>query len=111
SQVHTDLPHGHIVQLVKLLRERYPVIFVSGRKAECREATMDWLFSNVGFTDPLFMRADGDNRDDRIVKEEIYRREIEGKYNVLFVLDDRNRVVEKWRELGLPCLQVAKGDF
>lgn len=57
------------------------------------------------------MRPAGDQRDDRIVKEEIYRREIEGKYNVRFILDDRDKVVRRWRELGLPCFQVADGDF
>ena len=35
----------------------------------------------------------------------------DGNYNVKFVLDDRNRVVEMWRSLGLTCLQVADGDF
>ena len=114
SQVHTDLPNTPIVDLVNTIRDvnnAPQVIFVSGRKAECREATQQWLKDYFFFDYPLFMRADGDDRDDRIVKEEIYRREIEGKYNVVFVLDDRDRVVEKWRELGLTCLQVAPGDF
>ena len=31
--------------------------------------------------------------------------------NVLFILDDRNGVVEMWRSLGLKCLQVAEGNF
>jgi hypothetical protein len=57
------------------------------------------------------MRAEGDTRKDSIIKEEIYRAEIENKYNVLFVLDDRNQVVELWRRLGLTCLQVAEGNF
>lgn len=111
SQVHTDAPHTPIVDLVKSLIHTCLVIFVSGRKTECREATKDWLGEHVGYREPLFMRSDGDDRDDRIVKEEIYRREIEGKYNVRFVLDDRDRVVRMWRSLGLTVLQVAEGDF
>lgn len=112
SQVHTDVPHTPVIRAVHAMGKiDYEVIFVSGRKAECREATLAWLLRYVGHTGKLFMREDGDNRDDRVVKEEIYRREIEGKYNVLFVLDDRDRVVEKWRELGLTCFQVAPGNF
>jgi hypothetical protein len=57
------------------------------------------------------MRRSGDNRCDSIVKEEIYREHIEGKYNVLAVFDDRDRVVDMWRRLGLLCLQVYYGDF
>jgi hypothetical protein len=30
---------------------------------------------------------------------------------IAFVLEDRNSMVKKWRELGLTCLQVAEGDF
>jgi hypothetical protein len=57
------------------------------------------------------MRSAGDMRKDSIVKEEIYRQEILGRYNVWFVLDDRNQVVDMWRLLGLRCLQVAPGNF
>ena len=59
----------------------------------------------------LFMRKTDDFRKDAIVKEEIYQGEIEGKYNVLCVLDDRNQVVEFWRSKGLSCFQVAEGNF
>ncbi len=38
--------------------------------------------------------------------------EIKGKYFVRFVLDDRNQVVDMWRnEIGYACLQVYYGDF
>jgi predicted kinase len=115
SRVDTDIPNKPVVNLVRFLDLGYLVIFVSGRKHECRQATTDWLGKHVCadplWTPVLFMREDGDNRDDRIVKREIYEREILGKYNVFLVLDDRNRVVELWRSLGLTCLQVAEGDF
>lgn len=54
----------------------------------------------------------GDNRKDSIVKRELYEKYIEGKYLIRFVLDDRNQMVDMWRnELGLKCLQVAEGNF
>ena len=58
----------------------------------------------------LVMRKTGDYRKDSIVKREMFEEHIEGKYNVLFVLDDRNQVVDMWRkELGLTCLQCNYG--
>jgi hypothetical protein len=57
------------------------------------------------------MRKTDDFRKDSIIKEEIYQENIEGKYNVLCVLDDRNQVVDFWRAKGLTCFQVAPGDF
>jgi hypothetical protein len=53
----------------------------------------------------------GDMRNDSIVKEEIYEEHIKPRFNVRFVLDDRDRVVKMWRENGLKVLQVAEGDF
>tara|TARA_R110002020_G_scaffold227539_13_gene438195 strand:+ start:10087 stop:10632 length:546 start_codon:yes stop_codon:yes gene_type:complete len=59
----------------------------------------------------LYMREEGDNRKDSIVKREMYEEYIKPHYNVKLVLDDRNQVVDMWRELGLPCWQVAAGNF
>lgn len=86
-------------------------IFVSGREEQFRPQTIRWLASHGYYDCKLLMRPTGDTRNDAIVKREIYEREIKDFYNVLFVLDDRNRVVQMWRELGLTCLQVADGDF
>lgn len=89
----------------------YDIILVSGRDEVCRKQTERWLNKNKVYCDALFMRPEGDNRKDVIIKQEIYDREIRDKYNIVFVLDDRNQVVEFWRSLGLKCLQVAEGDF
>jgi len=50
-------------------------------------------------------------RKDVIIKQEIYEEHIKDKYDVLFVMDDRNQVVEFWRSIGLTCFQVAEGNF
>jgi hypothetical protein len=50
-------------------------------------------------------------RKDAIVKRELFDAHVRGTWNVNFVLDDRQQVVDMWRGLGLVCLQVAPGDF
>ncbi len=87
------------------------VLLVSGRDEVCFRETEDWLKKYSIYHDRLFMRAPGDNRKDTIIKQEILDREIRGKYNIAFVLDDRDQVVQMWRENGLKCLQVAEGAF
>lgn len=87
------------------------IILMSGRDGSCREQTQDWLHRHGIRYDTLIMREAGDNRKDYIVKRELFDKHIRDKYNVLFVLDDRDQVVEMWRSLGLKCLQVAEGDF
>lgn len=97
--------------LEKFQRNSYMIIIVSGRKSEHRKETEDWLRNHKIYYDYLYMRAEEDNRDDRIVKKEIYDEHIRGKYNVFAVWDDRNKVVDMWRKLGLTCFQVAPGNF
>jgi predicted kinase len=87
------------------------VIIVSGRDSECLDETTDWLeFHNIPYHS-IFMRKKGDMRKDTIVKKEIYENHIKDKYNVLFVYDDRNSVVDMWRELGIKTFQVEPGNF
>jgi predicted kinase len=87
------------------------VVLCSGRQSEYRVQTEAWLSANNIRYDELWMRPTDDVRQDSIVKEELYRAHILGKWNVLFVLDDRQQVVDTWRRLGLTCMQVAPGDF
>ena len=95
--------------------EQREIIFCTGRPERTRAATVEWLrradedrFDPSNYT--LYMRKDGDYRPDDIVKEEILNNHIE-KARVLFVLDDRQQVVDMWRRNGLQCFQVAAGNF
>ena len=89
----------------------YKVIILTGRNAEHRQVTEDWLELMGVPYDELYTRAEGDTRKDSIIKEELFRAHIEPRFNVKFVLDDRNSVVDMWRSIGLKCLQVDYGDF
>ena len=87
------------------------IFLVSGREDIHRAATQDWLFQEGVCYDSLLMRPTGDTRRDDIVKEELYMEYIYGKYDVRLVLDDRDRIVDMWRGLGLQCWQVNYGSF
>lgn len=100
----------NIIEAYSIYREELRVFLMSGRYDEFRSVTEEWLDTRV-LQDDLFMRATGDDRNDAIVKNELFEKHIAGKYNVDFILDDRDRVVKMWRAKGLKCLQVASGDF
>lgn len=89
----------------------HKVILFSGRNGKFRAQTKTWLETHNVPHSLLVMRDERDTRRDSVVKREFYDAYIRGKYNVAFVLDDRNQVVDVWRELGLTCFQVAEGDF
>lgn len=110
AAVERDLPINHIVHLARALNYTHEVVFVSGRSDECRTATEAWLRRHV-FAAPLFMRKAGDYRDDSIVKMEILADVRAAGFEPIMAFDDRDRVVAAWREAGIPCAQVAPGDF
>lgn len=116
GKVGGDKPNIPIIKLVQALRWAcgYGVIFVSGREDSCRDITVEWLYNNFMQDDwlayELYMRKTGDWRKDSIIKREIYDAYLSDK-EIAYVLEDRNQVVQMWRELGLTCLQVADGNF
>jgi predicted kinase len=125
-----DLPNTPVIETVLAhYRAGRKIIFCSGREDKFKPETIrfiekhclidnandlkdrDWVPIIKPIEYQLFMRKTDDFRKDSIVKEEIYQNNIEGKYNVLLVLDDRDQVVSFWREKGLTCFQVAPGAF
>ena len=87
------------------------IIIVSGRDDICMEETEKWLADNHIEYHELIMRPHNNYEKDSIIKKRIYEEQIKDRYNVLFVLDDRDQTVKAWRDLGLKCLQVNYGDF
>lgn len=107
-----DPLHEWCAGLIAAMREQgVHALLVSGRPDSHWEQTAQWLSSNMPQWDGLFMRKTGDYRKDCIVKEEIYRKDIEPRFEVLFCVDDRKQVVDMWRSIGLTCLQCAEGNF
>lgn len=126
-----DIPNWPVIECVKAMHAQgYEVIFMSGRDSKYKEPTIrfieqhcrvptNWGIKGRNPNAPdtlcipyqLHMRGTGDMRKDSIVKQELFDAHVAGKYNVKFMLDDRNQVVDFWRSIGIPCFQVAPGNF
>ena len=108
-----DLLNEPVAATLKMAKQRgYQVILLSGREDKFREPTVRFLDKHQIGYDLLLMRTSNDFRKDNIIKRELFEGEIQGKYFVEFLLDDRNQVVDMWRkDLHLPCFQVNYGDF
>jgi hypothetical protein len=101
----------HIVDLARHLSKVNPVVFVSGRTENIRKETEDWLEREVGLRGPLYMRCTADFRPDYVVKAELLEELMRDGYEPIMAFDDRDQVVKMWREKGVPCAQVAEGNF
>lgn len=114
SEAINDAPIAEVIQILrwsKLGTGNTKIFHITGRNDKYRSITRDWINLHRVPSDMLLMRKYGDWRSDVDVKTELYRKHIAGKYNVLFALEDRDKVVEMWRNLGVRCLQVAKGEY
>lgn len=112
DKVHLDIANEPVMHVLRMLADRdYNIIICSGRNDDSYDLTSQWLINHDVKYTSLFMRKTGDNRKDSIIKKEIFDNYIKGKYNVMGVFDDRDQVVEMWRQEGLPCFQVNYGDF
>lgn len=79
----------------------------SGRTDRVRSITEDWLRRHgVPLEHLTRMRREGDFTADEVLKEQWLK---ERRPDLVF--DDRDKVVAMWRRHGIPCFQVAKGDF
>lgn len=107
-----DLVNTPVAEAIwKYGRDGYEILFTSGREDKFRSQTMKFLARAGIPCYQLFMRATDDKRKDHVVKRELYEKHIEGNYNVEAVFDDRQRVVDMWRDIGLTVFQVADGNF
>ena len=93
-----------------LRRQFIPIEIWTGRPAKYEVITRNWL-SLWGFTGyrRLRMRPEGDNRPDVELKKEWL--DWCGLNKPMLVFEDRTRVVDMYRENGVPCFQVKKGDY
>jgi len=135
-----DPPIGAVVWFLKEMRRNgNTTIFLTGRPDSMRTLTLNWfalsceLYLHEDYAE-LLMRPKDDFRPDHVIKPELLAKSLEdgafSKYvsdrhgetfdvmnpqgwlasNVL-LLDDRDRVVEMWRNLGYDCWQTSMGAF
>ena len=107
-----DEPIRDMLELVYDLHRSYNyIVFCTGRRESVRAKTEEWLNRHIGIEYMLLMRPVGDLRHDTMVKPELLAQMDITPDNVYCILEDRDSMVAKWRELEYRCLQVADGKF
>lgn len=108
-----DAPNKPVIESINALKAQgYFIHIFSARGDIAREKTELWLRHHSVLYDALEMREMDTFTPDEILKRfwllDLYPNY---KQEVLCVFDDRDKVVNMWRELGLACFQVAEGNF
>ena len=109
-----DTPHQEACELFCMLQDSYELIIVTGRNERYRKQTILWLEDVAGlYPDEILMRPDDDFTPDYELKPRLLKEHLgeEFPHRVLLIFEDRDRVVEEWRNLGLVCYQVRNGSY
>ena len=110
--IHLDASIQHIIDAVRILwKAGWKVVICTGRGAQNKDKTVDWLEQHGVPFHAIYTRAEKDYRADNIIKAELLAQARIDGYDPDVVFDDRNQVVDMWRANGIPCVQVAEGDF
>jgi phosphoglycolate phosphatase-like HAD superfamily hydrolase len=107
-----DKPIRHVIDIAMALNSAgHHIVLVTGRSAVVKDKTLFWLDRYMPFHDVFYMRSVGDHKDDDKLKMEFLAQMRADGWEPVMAFDDRSRVVKSWREAGIPCAQVAEGDF
>ena len=129
SILNWDTPNQPVIKMAQLFKaDGFNIVIFSGRNDRGFVATKLWLTEHDVPHDLLVMRpdkfkanswpiADGNpaTPDMRWMPDEILKKVMLDTFvdinDVFLVVDDRDKVVKMWRDLGLNTFQVAPGDF
>jgi FMN phosphatase YigB (HAD superfamily) len=115
--IHDPIYPGVEALLRGMMETEHLVLYVTGRDEQWRPQTEEWLTKHELFfgSEALLMRPKKDFRSDTIVKWEAFLLAMERFHfkpeDVLFVLEDRDKMVAMWRGAGLACYQVQPGAY
>lgn len=113
-----DPPNEAVLDVLSALPPQTMIIACTGRNEGHRKITEDWMIKHCVPVDEILMRPQFDFRSDAVLKPQMMIEWAEAhcpgktlQELVWFVLDDRDKVVEAWRAMGLPCWQVNEGVY
>lgn len=114
-----DMPNDPVIATMERLRHAGAEVWIfSGRSDEVRGKTVAWLAQHTSFMTSdlegpmLTMRAEGDYTADDVLKKQWLDGMLhDDRQRLVATFDDRDRVVQMWRENGVACFQVAPGEF
>jgi hypothetical protein len=110
-----DEPIFEVITIARALNVAgHTVVYATGRPTSVYNETTDWLIKyKLPNSKRIFMRPDGDHREDCVVKSELldminaaYANEKLGG-----IFEDRQQVVDMYRARGFRVFQVAPGKF
>ena len=114
DNIKLDVPNTPVITMAQMLHSQgFRIVIFSGRSARTQDATIDWLNKHNVPYDDLHMRPTDRKSHfmpDNMLKQNWLFTTLRND-DIFAVFDDRQQVVDMWRDNGLTVFQVADGDF
>ena len=116
KRVGEDTVDKSVAEVIRCISMEYDtmqhakVIACTGRDGVAEYETKKWLDKYGIYYDKFYIRKQGDNRPDWVIKEEIWR-EIAKEHYIVGMFDDRLQVVRRARALGIKVFNVEYNNF
>ena len=112
DNIKLDVPNDHVVKMAQLFADDgFNIVIFSGRSDGTINTTKSWLVRNKIPFHRLVMR----DKDRLFMPDDQLKKQFLDEHldidDVFLVVDDRQKVVDMWRSLGLKVFQVADGNF
>ena len=113
KNIDLDLPNQPVIDMAQMFKSQgFRIVIFSGRSDVTMNATRDWLDKHNVTYDRLIMRPKRHHfMKDSDLKQMWLDMFFKNKDDIFAVFDDRQQVVDMWRDNGLQVFQVADGDF
>lgn len=98
-----------IAEFARLMQLHYELVVCTGKGEAYRNRVCGWLSLQGIIPDLLLMRPANNFQSDAELKPALLRAALgEGwKGDILFAIEDRDKMVDAWRALGITCFQCA----
>jgi hypothetical protein len=112
DNIKLDVPNDPVVKMAQLFaKDGFNIIIFSGRSDKTKRTTLDWLTHNKVPFNKLVMR----DKDRHFMPDDQLKKQFLDNHSniddIFLVVDDRKKVVDMWRSLGLNVFQVDDGNF
>ena len=116
KNIKLDEPKQDVIMMFQALKALgHKIAIFSGRSKGTKLTTKSWLNKHKVPWSILKMRPEKHPYrfmpDDKLKKEWLDKLFPYPHNDIVCVFDDRDKVVDMWRENGLTCMQVAPGNF
>lgn len=102
-----DAANGPVVQILNAMhRQGQRIYCVTTRPEKWRMMTNNWMVNRGAMVDVLLMRAENDWRKDEALREEALAGIVAQSGDVLFALEENEKVCDFYRAAGVTVLQL-----